>query len=51
MTQDFLDTDIYPHKTDYCAKCFEFKTLLESLETQLTLHKINYYNSFLHNSY
>lgn len=40
MQEDFPDTSVCPHKSDYCSSCFEFNASLESLQTQMNLHKV-----------
>jgi hypothetical protein len=40
LTNDFLDTSVYPQKSDYYIECFKFKTSLTSLQMQINLHKV-----------
>ena len=41
LVEDFPDTAIYAHKSDYCPECFEFETLLASLAIKMKLHKVH----------
>jgi hypothetical protein len=40
FNQDFPDTAVCPHKTDYCPECFEYKTSIKSLQQKIDLHKV-----------
>lgn len=40
MKEDFSDTGVCPHKSDYCAECYEFENSLDSIKTQISLHKV-----------
>ena len=38
--EDFPDTAVCPHKTDYCGECFEYKTSIKSIHQKINLHKV-----------
>jgi hypothetical protein len=40
FNQDFPDTDVCPHKTDYCPDCFEYKSSIKSLQIKIDLNKV-----------
>ncbi len=40
FAQDFKDTAVCPHKTDYCGECFEYKTSMKALQQKINLFKV-----------
>ena len=38
--EDFPNTAICPHKSDYCPYCFDFHTSLNSLKQQIALLEV-----------
>jgi hypothetical protein len=44
MKADFTDTEISLHLSDYCPMCFQFTTLLNSLQIQINLQKVCSFN-------
>ena len=43
LKQDFPDTAVSPHLSDYCPTCFEFKMSLNSLKIQINMHKVMFH--------
>ena len=40
MKQEFPDTEVCPHKSDYCPSCFAFKISLSSIKQKISLHQV-----------
>ena len=40
MKQEFPDTDVCPHKSDYCSSCFAFKISLSSIKQKISLYQV-----------
>ena len=40
MQEDFSDTAICPHLSDYCDTCFSYQISLNSLSQQIIMHKV-----------
>lgn len=43
--EDFKDTAVCPHKTDYCPECFEYRTSMKSLKQKIDLFRVCHINN------
>ncbi len=41
FNEDFPNTAVCPHMTNYCGECFEYKTSIKSLQQKINLHKVH----------